>query len=128
MNPIESITLSDHSLHLTKGEQFNLSATILPEDASDKSVVWKSTNEQVCFVSQTGLIVATGDGTAVVTVITNDGGKSDYCTVEVGGDGIMEIQRGSSDISPIYDTMGRKVKALTKGQLYISNGKKFICR
>lgn len=126
---VENISLEDSQISLVNiGDTKQLVAVITPNDATDKSVTWKSYNEQVCTVSEEGLVTATGIGGTIVTVTTNDGGKADYCTVEVGGDGIMEIQRGSSDISPIYDTMGRKVKALTKGQLYITNGKKFICR
>lgn len=105
-----------------------LTAIITPEDATDKSVTWKSYNEQVCTVSDEGLVTAIGIGNTIVTVTTNDGGKSDYCVVEISGDGIMEIQWYSTDTAPVCDVMGRKVKALTKGQLYISNGKKFICR
>lgn len=126
---VENISLEESQISLVNiGDTKQLVAVITPNDATDKSVIWKSFNEKVCTVSEEGLVTATGLGGTIVTVTTKDGGKSDYCTVEVGGDGIMEIQRGSSDISPIYDTMGRKVKALTKGQLYITNGKKFICR
>ena len=101
---------------------------VFPNNAINKSVTWKSFNEQVCMVSDEGLVTATGIGSTIVTVTTKDGGKSDFCIVKVGGDGIMEIQWNSTDTAPVYDVMGRRVNTLTRGQLYISNGNKFICR
>ena len=126
---VTAVSLNEDKITFSNlAETKQLTAIITPEDATDKSVTWKSFNEQVCTVSEEGLVTATGIGGTIVTVTTNDGGKSDYCVVEVGGDGIMEIQWNSTDTAPVYDVMGRRVNTLTRGQLYISNGKKFICR
>ena len=125
----DSIALSDNSIELSNiGVSYKLEASVFPNNAINKSVTWKSFNEQVCMVSDEGLVTATGIGSTIVTVTTKDGGKSDFCIVKVGGDGIMEIQWNSTDTAPVYDVMGRRVNTLTRGQLYISNGKKFICR
>ncbi len=128
--PVNDVTISQAVVDLTNiGESIQLEATVLPEDASDKSVIWKTTNEQVCIASSTGLVVATGAGTAVVTVTTNDGGKMAFCVVNVSDtSGVLEIQSECTDAVPVFDTMGRRVKELKKGQLYIRNGKKFISR
>ena len=82
--PVTDISLSQTNIELTNiGESVQLEATITPEDASDKSVTWKSNNEQVCIVSSTGMVTAIGAGTTVVTATTNDGGKMAFCIVNV---------------------------------------------
>lgn len=84
MQPVTEISLSQTNIELTNiGESEQLEATVMPEDASDKSVTWKSNNEQVCIVSSTGMVTAIGSGTTVVTATTNDGGKMAFCIVNV---------------------------------------------
>ena len=125
----ESVSIEPASIAMSEvGESQQLSVIVLPDNAVDKSVTWKSYNESICIVSDKGLVTATGIGSTIVTVTTKDGGKSDFCIVKVGGDGIMEIHWNSTDTTPVYDVMGRRVNTLTRGQLYITNGKKFICR
>lgn len=60
-----------------------LTATILPSDASNKSVTWLSSNPSVATVSSTGLVTAVAYGTAVITATTQDGGKTASCPVVV---------------------------------------------
>ena len=55
----------------------------MPENATDKSVVWESGNESAATVSQEGLVTAVGEGKATITVKTNDGGFSASCEVTV---------------------------------------------
>jgi uncharacterized protein YjdB len=84
MQPVTEISLSQTNIELTNiGESEQLEATVMPEDASDKSITWKSNNEQVCIVSSTGMVTAIGAGTTVVTATTNDGGKMAFCIVNV---------------------------------------------
>ena len=130
IQPVIDVVISQANIVLNNvGESIQLEANVIPEDATDKSVVWKSTNEQVCMVSSIGMVIATGVGTAVVAVTTNDGGKMAFCVVNVNDiSGVQEIQCESSDAIPFFDTMGRRVKELKKGQLYIRNGKKFLAR
>ena len=82
--PVTEISLSQTNIELSNiGESVQLEATITPEDASDKSVTWKSNNEQVCIVSSTGMVTAIGAGTTVVTATTNDGDRMAVCIVNV---------------------------------------------
>jgi len=82
--PVTEISLSQTNIELSNiGESVQLEATVMPEDASDKSITWKSNNEQVCIVSSTGMVTAIGAGTTVVTATTNDGGKMAFCIVNV---------------------------------------------
>ena len=81
--PISDITLNYESYTLTRiGKSVQLEATILPENASSKQVTWKSFNEAVCVVTN-GLVVATGEGTTVVSATTADGEHVAYCSIKV---------------------------------------------
>ena len=64
------------------GETIQLEAKVLPEDATNKNVNWKSSNENVCIVSN-GKVVAVGYGTSVIIAITVDGGHMATCTIVV---------------------------------------------
>ena len=105
-----------------------LTATVLPEDATNKKINWNCPNNTVCIVSN-GNVVAVGYGTAVIIATTEDGGFVATCTVIVEDtSGIIEVKSDHNDNLPTYDTMGRKVQELKKGQLYIRQGKKFVVK
>lgn len=81
--PVESVSLDKTSLGLTEGETAQLTATVEPEDASNKNVTWESSNTNVATVDANGEVTAVSAGTATITVTTVDGGKTDTCTVTV---------------------------------------------
>lgn len=64
------------------GETTTLTETVLPANATDKSVTWSSNNTAVATVSG-GVVTGVGQGTARITVTTTDGGYTDYCDVTV---------------------------------------------
>ncbi len=80
--PIESITLSETELNLTEGDTATLIATVAPEDATDKTVIWTSSDESVATVSATGEVTAVKAGTATITG-TSSNGKTATCKVTV---------------------------------------------
>ena len=65
------------------GESMQLSATVNPANAMDKTVTWSSSNTAVATVDANGKVTAVGNGTAVITVTTNDGSKTASVTVTV---------------------------------------------
>ena len=65
------------------GETMQLNVTVLPENTTDKSVKWTSSNSSVCTVTASGKLVAMGYGDAVVMAVTNDGEISATCVVMV---------------------------------------------
>ena len=81
--PVTSVTLNQTTVSLQKGETLTLTATVAPSDAANKSVTWSSGNTSVATVSTSGVVTAVGEGTAVITVTTADGGKTATCTVAV---------------------------------------------
>ena len=81
--PTSNITLNYETYTLYKiGKTVQLEASILPENASRKQVTWKSLNEAVCVVTD-GLVIATGEGTTVVSATTADGEHVAYCSIKV---------------------------------------------
>ncbi len=80
---VTEVGLNKTSTTLIEGETETLVATVMPENATDKSVVWESGNESAATVSQDGLVTAVGEGKATITVKTNDGGFSASCEVTV---------------------------------------------
>ena len=82
--PVESITLSRSSATLTEGENLTLTAMVAPDDATDKSISWSSSNPSVATVDNTGKVTAIAPGTATITATANDGsGVSAQCEVTV---------------------------------------------
>ena len=80
---VTSITLNKTSLTLEIGETETLTASVLPENATNKEVTWTSNNESVATVSSTGVVTAVSPGAATITVTTADGGKTATCSVTV---------------------------------------------
>ncbi len=86
VNPVivSGITLNETEAEMTVGEKLQLEATVSPENATNKSVTWNSTNETVAVVDESGLVTAVGSGTCQVKATANDGsGKSASCLVTV---------------------------------------------
>ena len=72
------------TLTLTEGESSTLTATIAPNDATNKNVTWSIVSgDSYIDINQTGKITGTAVGTAVVRVTTEDGLFTDDCTVTV---------------------------------------------
>ena len=80
---VTEVRLDKTATTLVEGDTEELMATVMPENATDKGVEWKSSDESVATVSQTGLVTALKEGPAVITVITNDGGFEATCDVTV---------------------------------------------
>ena len=75
--------LNKTATSLLVGGNETLVATILPENATNKKVTWKSSNAAVATVDATGKVTAVKAGEATITVTTEDGGKTATCKVTV---------------------------------------------
>ncbi len=81
--PVEDVTLSRDNVSTYEGMTFKLRATVMPLDATVKTVTWASSDPAVITVDDDGLIKAVGIGTATITVKTDDGDKTATCSVSV---------------------------------------------
>ena len=98
---VNSITLNKTYLSLQTGKEETLIATVIPDNATDKSITWLSNNTNVATVSNTGTILAIGVGNAVITCEANDGsGVSATCSVSV-----TSSIDGGTDITQISDVI-----------------------
>lgn len=89
IQPVVSITLNETSININPDMTFELVAQINPENASDKTLEWKSSDETVATVDQNGVVtgVETGVGReAVITVTSKDSGVYATCIVRVTKD------------------------------------------
>lgn len=90
-----SVTVSDSAVHVTGvalnknqtsisiGSTETLTATVSPNNATDKSVTWTSSNTGVATVNSSGVVSAVSAGNATITVTTTDGNYSASCSVTV---------------------------------------------
>lgn len=90
--PVSSINLDKTSLTLTPGNSETLHATVLPDNASDKTVTWTSSNTAVATVSN-GTVTAQAAGTATITATA--GGKMATCEVTVPESSIEDMVKVS---------------------------------
>ena len=81
--PVESVSLDKSEMLLKADEACSLNATVLPEDAAVKELIWTSSDESVVTVDDGGTVTAHRPGSAVITVTTVDGGKTDSCVITV---------------------------------------------
>lgn len=89
--PVSSVELDRNRLSLAVGEDDMLEAIVLPENATNRSVSWSSSNPAVAVVDKYGVIDAVGRGKAIITVVSRDGtNKKATCEVTVNGEGVNE--------------------------------------
>lgn len=107
---VTGVTLDKTSYEITEGEEYVLTAAVHPANATNKNVLWTSSNPEVAIVSG-GKINALDPGVAVITVITEDGGYSASCEVNVR----------KLDYQGVYITLGQRTVEVTEGdELYLS--------
>lgn len=87
-----SVSISPNGGTIDVGDTLQLTATVLPADAPDKSVEWSSSDEEVATISDSGLVTGISEGTATIYATTiNDKVASCTVTVQSGGGGETTI-------------------------------------
>ena len=111
---VESVALNLQSEELEVGETVTLTSTITPNDAINQNVTWSSDNTDVATVNN-GVVTAVGEGTANITVTTQDGNKTAICEIKV----IKEIGEITSMIS--YDNTELTNRTVTATIIFNKN-------
>ena len=87
---VTGVKLNKTSVNATAGDTLQLTATVSPNDATNKGITWSSSNTAVAIVDSSGKVAAKKAGTAKITVKTKDGGKTDVCTVTVNAKNVAK--------------------------------------
>lgn len=77
---VTSVTLNTTRLNLTESKEYVLTATISPYNATNKNLIWFSSDASIADVVD-GTVIAGDSGNAIITVQTDDGGKTATCSV-----------------------------------------------
>ncbi len=114
--PVQSVELDKKTLSLTLGDSYKLTANVLPENATNKKITWKSNDESVATVDQSGNITAESAGNATITIVTEDGGYAYSCTVQVNPPVVVGMDYGTwGNIKVIYKLLSNhECRLLTK--------------
>lgn len=113
-----SIKLNQTKIDIQKGKTQQLTATILPDNTSDKTIVWSSKDPSIATVSDNGLVTAKNAGETIITATTTNGLKA-QCTVNVKVPSVrlfldkeqIELMKGDTEelnatLSPLDSTDG----------------------
>lgn len=101
---VSDITLSDANIRVEKGKTATINASVVPENATKKGIIWTSSDTNVATVSN-GIVKAVGEGTATITAATKgtaeDGTTtfSKTCEVEVFSTPVTGVKLSEKAIS-----------------------------
>lgn len=98
-DPVESLTLNQNQLDLTKGDTETLTVSILP-DTANQDVSWTTSDSKVASVSD-GKVSAVSPGIATITVTSSDGKKTANCQVSVSYADAQSVKLDQSSVSII---------------------------
>ena len=112
----ESITLDITEADMVEEDVLQLTATVLPDETTVKTVEWSTSDETVATVDEQGLVTAVAPGTVIITVSTTDGSDlSATCTITVSPKvGIFHVNATNGE-GQIFTPDGRKLNTLQKG-------------
>lgn len=133
----ESISLDETEKTIEEGMEFTLTATVLPEDATNKTVEWSSSDTSVATVDEEGKVTVIGVGECQIIAKTTDGTElTAECRLSATASGIDSVLAGTGIRYDVYSVNGilvkgnataDDVKKLAAG-IYIINGKKYIIK
>ena len=109
---VTGVTVSPSTATVEAKKTVQLTATVTPSNATNKKVIWSTSNTSIATVDENGKVKGVAEGTATITATTADGEKTATCTVTVEPAG------------PVTGTAYTLTETLTSGQDYlIANGK-----
>lgn len=96
---VSTITLDEKEITMRRGEYWSLNATLSPNNASFKSVVWSSSNEKIATVDENGEVTALAKGTATITATSEDNDKvKATCSVSVLAPYTKSLKMSQTDV------------------------------
>ena len=118
---VSGVTLDKSELSIKEGDTETLVASVLPYNASNKNVVWSSSDDSIATVSSNGTVSGVSAGNADITVTTEDGGFTAQCSTSVKSYKVITYTATAKlpeTSSTTYDTGGIHTNAFsgTSGQ------------
>ena len=116
---VESISLNKTACDLIVGDTDNLIATVKPSNATNKELIWTSSNNDIATVDNTGKVTAVGEGATTITVTTKDGGYKASCNVNVNKLAISSIEDISVNVfkNDIYNLPSSVTANMNNGKV-----------
>ncbi|UXX79802.1 discoidin domain-containing protein [Reichenbachiella carrageenanivorans] len=102
---VTGVSVSPSSASITVGGTQQLSATVIPSNATNQNVTWSTSNGSVATVNSNGLVSAQGVGSATITATTQDGGHTDATAITVtsGGSSNLALNGTATQSSTDYN-------------------------
>ena len=114
-NAVTGIRISEKLIDLGMGYKKQITATVMPGDATDKSVEWTSENPEIAAVSDNGTITGKSYGRTVVTATTTDGGYTAKCVVRVKPIDVFDATGSNEFVLSNTDSETKLVSSTAKG-------------
>ena len=114
-NAVTGIRISEKLIDLGMGYKKQITATVMPDDATDKSVEWTSENPEIATVSDNGTITGKSYGRTVVTATTTDGGYTAKCVVRVKPIDVVDATGSNEFVLSNTDSETKLVSSTAKG-------------
>jgi uncharacterized protein YjdB len=98
--PVTGISIAKQNIIIKKGNAVALEAQVLPLNATNKKITWRSSDSNIASVDAAqGIVIAKQSGVVVISAVTDDGGKTAYCYVTVTNDTSSTIPVTSVELS-----------------------------
>lgn len=111
---VTGVTLNKTGITLEVDGSETLTATVAPDNATNKKVTWKSDKPEIATVDASGKITGVKEGEATITVTTEDGGKTATCKVSV----LPSVKKVT--VEPATLTLGKKKSYTLKATVEVS--------
>ena len=118
---VSAIAVNPTTAAVKPGATVTLSATVTPEDATDKTITWSSSDEKVATVDG-GKVTGVAEGTTTITATTKSGDKTATCTVTVSEDAPAVIEDTLEGNITADRTISAANKNFLKGFVYVKSG------
>lgn len=119
---MQQIVLDKVSANLIVGNTIKLNANVLPENTTNKNIVWSSENSSIASVTQDGTVTAVSEGNTKIIVKSEDGLITNSCNIVV-----MKIQEGVYlEFDEIININGDELSGIPQEKLQVSQIKTLI--
>ena len=120
---VTGVKLNKSETSILVGGNETLTATVLPEDATNQKVTWKSDKPEIATVDATGKVTGVAVGEVTITVTTEDGGKTATCKVTVSETSVAVTGITLNKTELILDTGGSETLTATVAPADATNKK-----